>query len=153
MRHTLLRRVQNLCHDSLGSVLVETSLALILAFPAILTAFELCMFTYTQAILGDAARVGTRYAIVHGTDSTLCSGPSTGCADSTAANVIGTVTKYASNSLSSLSTISVTPNYLDSSSAPPSRVTVTVTYTYTPLFNSSVLSIPMYATAEGRIVY
>ena len=153
MRQTLIGRALNLRHESLGSALVETSLALILAFPAILSAFELCMFTYTQAILGDAARVGTRYAIVHGTDSTLCSGPSTGCADSTAANVISTVTNYATDSLSSLRSISVTPSYLDSSSAPPSRVTVTVTYTYTPLFNSSVLSIPMYATAEGRIVY
>jgi Flp pilus assembly protein TadG len=139
--------------DARGSVLLETSLALLLAFPVCFSAFELCLFTYTQAILGDAARVGVRYAAVHGVDSSACSGPSAGCADQSGANVISTVQTYAAASYSILSGITVAPTWPDASSAPPSRVQVTVTCTYSPFFQNSGVSMAMYATAEGRIVY
>lgn len=139
--------------DARGSVLVETCLALLLAFPVVFSAFELCIFTYTQAILGDAARVGVRYAIIHGVDSSTCSGPSNGCPDQSGANVIATVQNYAAASLKSLNGITVTPTWPDASSAPPSRVQVTVTYNYSPFFQNSGMSMAMYATAEGRIVY
>ena len=140
-------------NENHGTALVETSLALLLAFPVMISAFELCMFTYTQAILGDAARVGVRYAIVHGSDSSACSGPSGGCSDKTAANVVQTVQHYAANSLSSLGSVSVSPSYIDASSAPSSRIIVTVTYNYAPLFQFSAFSMAMSASAEGRIVY
>jgi Flp pilus assembly protein TadG len=152
-----MRTRQNLAlrfrRDAHGTVMVETGLALLLAFPVIFSAFELCIFTYTQAILGDAARVGVRYAIIHGTDSTTCSGPSSGCSDQSGANVTTMVQNYAAASLNSLSGITVTPSWPDSSSAPPSRVIVTVTYTYSPFFPNTGLSMAMNATAEGRIVY
>lgn len=139
--------------DTRASVQVETTFALLLAIPLLFTVFELCAFTYTQALLGDAARVGVRYAIVHGTDSTSCSGPSSGCADSSGANVISMVQTYAGGLMNVLSNVTVTPSWPDSSSAPPSRVSVTVTYTYSPIFANVGPSIAMQSTAEGRIVY
>jgi Flp pilus assembly protein TadG len=145
--------IRDFQEETRGSALIETSMAFLLAIPLIFLAFELCMVTYTQAILGDAARTGVRYAIVHGTDSTACSGPSSGCADQAGANVVSTVQNYAAASYSPLSTITVTPTWPDASSAPPSRVNITITYNYQPFFQNTGFSFAMSATSEGRIVY
>jgi Flp pilus assembly protein TadG len=138
-----------------GSVLIETSLALLLAFPLFFAVFEICMFTYTQSVLGDAAREGVRYAIVHGSDSPNCSGPSTGCGDQSGANVVSSVQSYAAQFLNTPEGLTISVSYPDSSSGPQSRVGVAVTYNYSPFFHSNVTStrIPMYATGEGRIVF
>jgi Flp pilus assembly protein TadG len=132
---------------------VETAVALLVAFPLFFTVFELCAFAYTQALMEDAARVGVRYAMTHGIDSSSCSGPSTGCGDSSGANVASAVTTYASSLMTGLSAATVTPAWPDGSSAPPSRVVVTVTYTYAPMLSSITGSVAMSSTAEGRIVY
>jgi hypothetical protein len=106
-------------------------------------------------VLGDAARQGVRYAIVHGSDSPTCSGPSTGCDDQSGAIVVATVRSYAAQFLNTPEGVTVSVSYPDSSAAPQSRVGVTVTYNYNPFFQSNVTStlIPMYATGEGRIVF
>lgn len=153
---SLLKLASRLRREMDGAVMIETSLALLLIFPMFVFAFELCMFTYTQAVLGDAARVGIRYAIVHGTDSSTCSGPSTGCADSSGANVVSTVQNYAAQSMHAGGNgLVVTVSYPDASSAPPTRVNIAVAYTYSPFFagNGSAIALPMHASAEGRIVY
>ncbi len=139
--------------DVRGSLVIETALALMLAFPVIFVVFEICMFTYTLSVLGDAARTGVRYAIVHGTDSSNCSGPSSGCADSGAANVQSAVEQDAANTLHDMSAMTVSVSYPDASSAPPSRVIVAIHYTYVPYLNLPGLAQAMSATAEGRIVY
>jgi Flp pilus assembly protein TadG len=152
----VLRRLAAILgRDTRGSVLIETSLALLVALPLLFAVFEICMFTYTQSILGDAAREGVRYAIVHGSDSPSCSGPSTGCADPSGANVVSMVQGYAAQFLNTHGGLSISVSYPDNSSAPQSRVGVTVTYNYSPFFQSDVTStrIAMYATGEGRIVF
>ena len=59
------------------------------------------MFTYTCSVLNDAAQEGVRYAIIHGTDSAVCSGPDTGCTNQTPySNVQAVVTAAASCPLS-----------------------------------------------------
>jgi Flp pilus assembly protein TadG len=148
------RLVPKLGRDISGSVLIETSMALLVAIPLLFAVFELCMFTYTLSVLGDAARIGVRYAIVHGSDSSTCSGPSTGCSDQSGANVVTTVQNYAAQFISTPGGLTVTVSYPDSSSGPQARVGVTVTYKYSPFFQNTGSSlIPMYATGEGRIVY
>jgi Flp pilus assembly protein TadG len=149
----LIHSERSFRRDTRGSVLVETSLALLLALPVIFSVFELCLFVYTQAILGDAARLGTRYAIVHGSDSSTCSGPSTGCSDPSGAQIVTAVQGYAAASFSPLGGIAVTPSWPDGSSAPSSRIVVTVRYNYSPFFNNTGFIFPMYATSEGRIVF
>ncbi|MEG9437887.1 pilus assembly protein [Edaphobacter sp. HDX4] len=145
-----LRRL--LC-DPLGSSSIETSLALLLALPFTFAAFQLCLYAYAQSVLSDSVRVGVRYAIVHGSDSAACSGPSAGCSDSSAANVISTVQNNAGRYLNILKAVNVTVLYPDASSAPPSRVVVTATYRYLPIVSSSSMAYSMYATAGGRIVF
>jgi Flp pilus assembly protein TadG len=149
------RLVPELGRDTGGSALIETALALLVAIPLLFAVFEICMFTYTLSVLGDAARVGVRYAIVHGSDSTICSGPSTGCSDQSGANVVTTVQNYAAHLVNTPGGLTVTVSYPDNSSGPQSRVGVSVTYRYSPFFQNTGSStlIPMYATGEGRIVY
>jgi Flp pilus assembly protein TadG len=115
--------------------------------------FELCLLFYTQSVLSNAVRMGVRYAVVHGADSTQCSGPSSGCGDPGGANVISVVQGYAGNSLSSVSGMTVTVNYPDSSSAAPSRVIVSYRYPYVPLVSLPGTAPTLEGTAEGRIVY
>jgi hypothetical protein len=63
------------CSDE-GSMLIEFSLSIWTLFLVTFLIFEFCMAVYTYSVLGNAAREGVRYAIVHGTDSSSCSGPS-----------------------------------------------------------------------------
>ncbi len=136
-----------------GSILIETALGFMLIITMVLGIIECCMMAYTLSILEDAAREGVRYASVHGTDSTSCSGPDVGCADSTYANVVSDVTSYASAFSGILSGMSVTVTYPDGTSTATSRVLVAITYTYQPHFLFPGPSHVMTVSSEGRIVY
>lgn len=136
-----------------GALLVETVLAMLVVFPLVFWLFELCMLTYTCSVLGDAARQGVRYAIDHGTDSSACSGPSEGCGDPSAANVISVVQKAAALSFHNLSNMAVQVTYPDASSSPPSRVDVSINYTYVPYIALPGIRQDIHAAAQGRIVY
>lgn len=146
-----LRRV---VRGETGSMLIEFSLSIWVVFLVTFLIFEFCMTIYTYSVLSNAAREGVRYAIVHGTDSSLCSGPSTGCSDSTGSNVTSQVNNYASVSFHDLSAMTVTPSWPDGASTPNSRVLVTISYSYIPYLTLPGFTAPqMQITAEGRIVY
>lgn len=116
--------------------------------------FEFCMTIYTYSVLGNAAREGVRYAIVHGTDSSTCSGPSSGCGDSTGSNIKTVVTGYAAVSFHDISKMTVTPSWPDGASTPTSRVKVTINYPYVAYLSlPGFVSPTMQVTAEGRIVF
>ena len=111
------------------------------------------MMGYSYSVLEDAAREGVRYAIIHGTDSASCSGPSTGCGDSTGANVVSDVKVYADVFTKADPNLNVTVSYPDGTSTPESRVQVTVTETYQPVFHLPLSSPTMSVSSEGRILY
>jgi Flp pilus assembly protein TadG len=136
-----------------GSLLVETAVALLLVIPLVFWMFELCMLTYTYSVLGDAARQGIRYAIVHGSDSSLCSGPSSGCSDASGANVISRVKNFAAYSFHNLTAMTVQVSYPDGSSSPPSRVAVSIQYTYVPYIKLPGIADTVNLSAQGRILY
>ena len=154
LRHTqsLLRRRRFPLSDD-GSLLVEAALALLVALPMVFWLFEMCMLTYTYSVLGDAARQGVRYAIVHGTDSTNCSGPSSGCSDSSGANVVTVVKNAAYYSFHNVSKMTVQVTYPDASSSPPSRVNIAITYTYVPYIQLPGIVHTIQLSAQGRITY
>lgn len=133
--------------------MIETAVTLLIVIPLVFWMFELCMLTYTYSVLGDAARQGVRYAVVHGSDSSICSGPSVGCSDSSGANVISQVKTAAVYSFHDISNIEVTVSYPDGSSTPPSRVNVAVQYTYVPYIKLPGITQTVNLNAEGRIVY
>lgn len=137
-----------------GQSMVETALSLVLAFSVAFLLFEASMLAYTYSVINNAAREGVRYAITHGADSSSCSGPSSGCGDSTAANVIAVVKSYAATSFHDISAMTVTVTYPDTTKAQPmSLVIVKVTYTFIPYFNFPALSSTLNLTSEGRILY
>lgn len=147
---------QRLCRcarQKSGQGLVETALSLTAVFTLVFLLFEGTMLIYTYAVLNNAAREGVRYAVVHGNDTSICSGPSAGC-DSTAAEVINVVQSYAKLSFHDISAMKVTVSYPDATqSAPMSLVTVTVKYAYVPITKFFAVSSNLTITSEGRIVY
>ena len=133
---------------------MEFALSIMVVLITIFFAWELLMAMYTASVLADAAKEGVRYAIVHGSNSSLCSGPnlSSPCAyDAPAAEVVNTVKNYAKASLHDTSAINVTVTYPDGNNEPPSRVAVTVTYSYVPYINLPFTP-TMTTKAAGRIV-
>ncbi len=140
--------------DEAGSALLEFSLSVWLLLLVTFLIFEFCMTVYTYSVLGNAAREGIRYAVVHGTDNSSCSGPSSGCADSSGANVQSVVNGFAAVSFHDLSGMTITPSWPDGTSTPSSRVVVTITYPYVPYLQlPGFLAPSMKVTAEGRIVF
>ena len=137
-----------------GSAAIETAISLSVAFFLAFWLFELSSFTYTLAVLDDAAHEGVRYAITHGADSSSCSGPTTGCADSAGSNVVAIVTSVSQNTLHSTSGMTVTITWPDTTGCKPgSLVKVALRYPYIPYFQALGFSQTASASAEGRIVY
>lgn len=140
--------------DERGSMLVEFSFSVWALFLVSFLIFEFCMMIYTYSVLANAAREGVRYAVVHGTDSSSCSGPSAGCGDTTGNNVKAVVRGYAAVSFHDLQLMNVAANWPDSAATPTSRVVVTISYPYLSYLNLPGFDSPtMQITAEGRVVY
>jgi Flp pilus assembly protein TadG len=134
------------------------SLELALSFSAVVLLvfglFELCMFTYTCSVLNDAAQEGVRYAIMHGTDSTICSGPDSACPNQTPySNVQAAVTSTAASSLHNTSAMTIVVSYGNNTAAPGNPVTVTVSYTYVPYLNYSWIQRSVTFRSQGQILY
>jgi Flp pilus assembly protein TadG len=143
-----------LLRDELGSMLIEFSLSVWTVFLVTFLIFEFCMTVYTYSVLGNAAREGVRYAIVHGSDSAACSGPGVGCGDISGSNVTAVVKGYTAVTFHDMSAMTVTPSWPDGSSTPASRVVVTISYPYVAYLTLPGFSPPtMQVTAEGRIVF
>jgi Flp pilus assembly protein TadG len=136
-----------------GSATIETAISLSILFSLSFWLFEMSFFTYTYAVLDEAAHEGIRYAIVHGSNSSNCSGPTTGCTDTTGANVSTVVKTVAKNSFHNISVITVTVTYPNSSAAPGSQVNISISYPYVPFFKLPGFSQTATVSAEGRIVF
>jgi Flp pilus assembly protein TadG len=137
-----------------GQASLEMLVSLMVVMSLMFWLFELSMFTYTCSVLNSATREGVRYATLHGTDSSACSGPDTSCTDrSPYSNVQAVVTSAASVSLHNLSAMTVTVAYLNNTAAAGSPVTVKVAYTYVPYVTLPGLQNTVTFVSEGQIVY
>jgi Flp pilus assembly protein TadG len=137
-----------------GAILLEFALAIWTLFLVTFLIFEFCMMIYTYSVLSNAAREGIRYAIVHGTDNALCSGPGSGCGDPAGTNVTASVRSYATLTFHDISGMTVTPSWPDGTATPSSRVVVTISYPYIAYLTLPGFDPPtMQVTAEGRVVF
>lgn len=137
-----------------GQATIEILVSLTVVFSLVFWLFELCMLVYTCSVLNSAAQQGVRYAIMHGIDSSICSGPDTSCTNQTPySNVQAVVTNEASASLHNMSAMTVTVSYPDSTAAIGSPVAVKVTYTYVPYLNFPQLANALTFTSQGKILY
>lgn len=156
---------------------MEFLLVTVLVFVVFVCMIQMMTLMYGYNTVADAAKMGVRYAIVHGTGvgKSNCSGPGTAtgvtpsvaCTDSAGANVVATVIGststciptcgFARLSFQNVTTSDVTVDYTTNNpkggcSAAGCYVKVTVSHTYTPLFNLSWPSLTLNAAADGRIM-
>lgn len=147
-------RAIRITRDEGGSALLEFCLSAWTLLLVVFLIFEFCMLVYTYSVLGNAAREGVRYAVVHGTRSGLCSGPSLGCGDPSGSKVIAVANGYASVSFHNTAAMTISPSWPDGKSTPGSRVVVTLTYPYISYLQlPGFISPTMTIKAEGRIVF
>lgn len=149
---TFAHRSAHLHQD--GQATLEILISLLVVYSLVFWLFELCMFTYTCSVLNDAAQEGVRYATMHGTHSSICSGPDSTCTNqSPYSNVQAVVTAAASASLHNISAMTVTVSYANSTAASGNPVAVTVAYTYVPYLNFPGLANVLTFTSQGEILY
>ena len=135
-----------------GSSLVEFALVCFQLLLMIFAAFEFARLIVVYTTVANAARIGVRYAIVHGgtSSATGVNGPSGPGANPQ--NVVDVVNNYAGVGLLNLSRLTVRVSYPDASNAPGSRVTVTTNYAYDP-WAVLPLNVPLGTTTQGVITF
>jgi Flp pilus assembly protein TadG len=141
--------------DERGQSLVEFALCSVLILALIFGVVEIGRMVLLYTTVSNATRIGTRYAIVHGSDSGAASGPSND--DATAIAVVKNFAKVGGLNTSNLtvhvyyySSGGVSPNC----NAPGCWVKVTASYPYDPLVSYFRLpTINLSSTSEGVITW
>ncbi len=140
-----------------GSTLVEFSLSAFLLVMTLLSSIEMSRMLLVYTTVANAARVGARYAIVHGAtrpdtgDVNGASGPGT----SNGVTQVKTVVKnFASVGALDLSALSITVNY-PADNLPGSTVIVTVVYPYDPFVGwfRQLSGLTLGSTTRGVITF
>jgi Flp pilus assembly protein TadG len=135
--------------DCRGQALVEFALCAVLLVALLLAVVEFGRMMLCYTTIGNAARIGARYAIIHGSDN-----PPTTSIDTVVKDFLqaGTVSR---------STATVTVSYPDPHGVsltgctdPGCRVGVTVSYPYNPLMSYFPLgSINFTSSSQGVITW
>ena len=140
-----------------GQAMVEFMLVITFIVVVFVSVIQMVLLMYAYNTLADAAKEGVRYAIVHGTKNSNCSGPSTSAicttSDTVAANVKTAVFDFAAVSAQSISkNTDITVTYPEACSNPGCLVRVEIHHQYTPLFGLRWPSVTINAAADGRIM-
>ncbi len=106
-----------------GQAIVEMALTFLIFIVLIFAIIDGARLAFSYNTVSNAAREGTRYAIVHGSQSTSPIGP--GVNES---SLTDHVKKYVSSFAAS--DVTVVPNWPSSSNGPGSKVKVKVDYTF-----------------------
>jgi Flp pilus assembly protein TadG len=114
--------------DESGSALIEFAVSVGALMTLVFTLMEMCIVFYTYGMISDAARSGTRYAIVHGSTCTTAS--NTSCT-ATAAQINSYVQGLNYPNIGGATPqVSTTWPGTGNSNAPGYPVQVQVTYTF-----------------------
>ena len=142
------------CRRDEGDSLLEFSLVAFMFVMILLAVVEMGRLVLVYTAVSNAAHVGTRYAIVHGSDRTGSGtdGPS-GPGSTTAVETV--VQNFASAGLLDTSRLTISVTYPDGSNAPGKNVSVTVTYPYDPIIGyfTPALSVTLGSTSQGIITF
>ncbi len=139
----------------MGQTAVEFALTVPVIILVIFGIFDFGRAVWYYNTLSEAAREGTRYAMVHGATSSSPVGP--GASSYTAPNrdtiVEGVVERYAFGM--DVSQVTVLSTWPDGGNKSGQRVNVEVQYTYAPLTGVILggISIPLRSVAVASIVY
>jgi hypothetical protein len=116
-----------------GETLVAFAVTLPILAAFIFGMIQVCLGYYTYEWISEAAREGTRYAIVHGSTCETSGGVPCTVSGTASAGSYASVDSFVSAiGLPNLGggTMSVTTTYPDGDEVPPHRVQVTVTYAF-----------------------
>lgn len=123
-----------------GQALVEFALILPIFLMLVFGFIDTARIVFQYITLAEAAREGTRYAIVHGAASSAPSGPS-----ANDANVQAQVLKYTIG----VPNVTVTSSWPDGTNSRSSRVSVVVTAPFVPLPSQFLLNGALTVTVRG----
>ena len=116
----MMRKLLRTRSNNGGQASVEFLLSGLLCVTMIFAAVQMIIFIYTYTVLAQAAKVGVRYAVVHGANNASPSGPG---------NTTGV--EAAVNRIANYSGMTITVTYPDGSNSPPNRVRVQIAYPFT----------------------
>ena len=140
-----------------GSSLLEFALISFMFVIVLAGVVEMGRMVLVYNTIANAAREGTRYAIVHGgtrsgPGATGVNGPS-GPGNTTQVQTV--VKNFASAGLVDTTALTITVSYPNGNNTAGSPVAVKVLYTYDPFVNffSSILNTTLGSTSEGVITY
>ena len=128
-----------------GQALVEFALVGIIFFMFLFGLMEGTRAVWQYNTVAHAAREGTRYAIVHGSESSDPSGPAS------TVDIQDAVLDAAPNLSSGDVTVDV--DYVDGSNDPGDKVEVEVRFDFSPMFFSVMPSLTMHSTSTMTIVH
>jgi Flp pilus assembly protein TadG len=136
-----------------GSSQIEFAFIAVMFIIVLLGIVEMGRMVLVYTSVANAARVGARYAIVHGADrtGTGVDGPS-GTGSTTQVETV--VKNFARAGLLDTTKLTITVTY-PNGNGPGKKVDVTVTYPYDPLvpYYSSLLGKTVGSTSEGVITF
>jgi Flp pilus assembly protein TadG len=144
--------------------MVEFMLVTVFLLVLFVSILQMILLMYAYNTLADAAKEGVRYAVVHGTGNSNCSGPGLPAAtppvtcDLAGANVKTVVVNFSSLSFQPITSSSVQVDYNPNGAngvpcnTPGCLVRVRINYTYRPFFGLGWPKFPLNAAADGRIM-
>ena len=139
---------------SRGQALVEFSVSAFLLVMVLLSVTEMTRFLLVYTALDNAARAGTRYAIVHGGDrsGSGVDGPS-GPGSYTEVQTV--VRNFASTGALNAANVTVNVNYVDGNNTVGSRVEVQAVYLYDPFIGwfTQLSGFSLQSKSRGVIVF
>jgi hypothetical protein len=154
-------RARTLSRDACaaGSTLVEFALVLFQLMLVLLAGIEFARMVVVYTSLVDAANMGTRYAIVHGSQNTGSTAPVPGVdpgsrpsgPGNNPVDVVNTI-KYWKTGLDPAK-LNVSVTYANGSNDPGSIVTVKVWYLYEPFTLLPIKNMKIGAVSAGVIMY
>ena len=137
---------------SRGSTLIEFALCAFLLVILLLSVVEMGRMILVYTTVTNAARAGSRYAIVHGSTRTGSGvdGPSGPGNDPP--EVVQAVKNFASAGALDVTRLNITVTYPNGNDI-GDPVNVTVVYPYDPMINYLPLSVPLSNSTRGVIVF
>jgi Flp pilus assembly protein TadG len=140
--------------DVAGQSLVEFSIVCFMLSIVTLAVLEMSRMVMVYATVANAARVGARYAVVHGSSRSAGAGASNASGPANnPAQVLSVVKNFASAGILTTSRLVITVTYPGSSNAPGQLVDVTVSYPYDPLTTFLPFRVNLGSTTQGVIAF
>lgn len=133
-----------------GQALVEFALVLPVVIVLLVGLFDVSRAVFTSSTLATAAREGSRYAITHGAQSTLPSGP--GAPSYTAPDRDTAVEAVVRQHAVGVAEMTVSAEWPDGTNERGKRVVVTVRAPYTPILSDVFLGSGLRVTLSGGTV-